>query len=840
MLGRLFKQNNSSNQSHNIHSSYSINSNQQHHHHQHQQFSNNTFEDSYSREILYGTHNINQLKPYIFNNKLFRIIISQDGGNLRNKQILFDTTNEINNNNSHHHQPSIQLTGKNTIILKAYHTQSELNDYMFGCGLPSVENQSSIKLHCLPQLTNSIYGSYNAVMITKLFSINDLDTLENTKFDDGNDWKPIPGLIKKEIYKIDSNDTVASRFSIGLIIPLESINCINDVIINNWQEILYFLNHLQKIIYKKILTTLDHSNCITNKRIQLPMNIFHQDHDLNLQFLKFIKLIHYNYNLPKLINSNYLMKNSDFKDNHNPMLISWVLEILNWLEFKDGKSTNCEYTFIASLIALILPFKKSLSVKPYYNLNSNTREVTRIVVMTGNPVVAKKLIFILNGFIPQEDDIKISEELDLSAKPIPIKKDNIQSYSASTSFSSDNSLATPSSKGWEIPNKSSTSVTTETPRIQTSTMNIPINNSLSKSQSSMAYLSSSLNSSYSSTQSNYSLSKFGSFMDKWKGQFQQTPNSTSMSNYFDEVSPNISKRNSVHSLRTPSPAIEFEEYTWQLPNKPINIVSPINSSPKLSRAQSMYDLYNLNVMNEEEFNEMTTSPKSINQDFSKIQNRKNILEIKRSKTSVYSPLINDKSIKNVSEHNLKSIKEKCKLIIDSKSKLSILGSTIKVEPTNFDNLVFKHRPLNSSIAYTDEIRGEFGVQSCPINIKLEQQILNTMKNDLSFYQKNFNYDDVTIRTIFISLKAREIKLLEMNTASSIFNDNTYKMKSKKVFTQNRNTGNKEMIEKVEDILNDINQLFINQQELYHDKKQFNSNGKEFYNNLTKLVYKLLG
>ena len=80
MLGRLFKQNNNTTQPHNPHHQPPI-----------QSSSNPTtppaltssYEDSYTREILYGTHNANQLKPYQFNSKLFRIIISQDGGNLR-------------------------------------------------------------------------------------------------------------------------------------------------------------------------------------------------------------------------------------------------------------------------------------------------------------------------------------------------------------------------------------------------------------------------------------------------------------------------------------------------------------------------------------------------------------------------------------------------------------------------------------------------------------------------------------------------------------------------------------------------------------------------------------
>ena len=54
---------------------------------------------------------------------------------------------------------------------KIYHNMSDLNDYMFGCGLPSNENHSATKLHVLPPLTNSMYGPYPAVLITRLFPL---------------------------------------------------------------------------------------------------------------------------------------------------------------------------------------------------------------------------------------------------------------------------------------------------------------------------------------------------------------------------------------------------------------------------------------------------------------------------------------------------------------------------------------------------------------------------------------------------------------------------------------------------------------------------------------------
>ena len=83
-----------------------------------------------------------------------------------------------------------------------------------------------------------------------------------------------------------------------------------------------------------------------------------------------------------------------------------------------------------------------------------------------------------------------------------------------------------------------------------------------------------------------------------------------------------------------------------------------------------------------------------------------------------------------------------------------------------------------------------------------------MKQDLLFYQNNSNYDEIVSRTIFISLRAREIKLIEMNInnkdnkafslpssptkqmtnnngTTSTTTNNTYKTKIKKIYTLQR-------------------------------------------------------
>ncbi|RCK54748.1 Protein LST4 [Candida viswanathii] len=969
MLGRLFKQSTPTSQPtttvpHHGHHQQQQNPQFQHQYPHPQQIQSpnkptsppglaNSYEDAYTREILYGTHNANQLKPFQFNSKLFRIIISQDGGNLRSKQVLFDSACDVPSPDTkplqHQHQQPLQdlsnikKPSKPMVTSKVYHNVSDLNDYMFGCGLPSNENQSTTKIHTLPPLTNSIYGPYSAVLITRLFSISDgeFTELPNLPNQDANEWQPHPALrvkessIRKVSIKDDSskNNNVNSRFSIGVVIPLESICSMPDVIFNNWHEITHFMILLQKLIYKKLLMHLnaglnyDTNNNFTGcqylikKRIQFPNYILQGDYEINPQLVKLIKTVHYNHNIPKLINSNALMKSSAENETfqYNPMLINWVLEVLNWLEFKDGKHCDYSTSFLASVFAILIRFRKLLSNKPFSNIPEASKEVTRVVVMTGNPVVAKKLIFILNGLVPNLKYVKISEAESFAhsdskdsndnnndddtksndnectatsnnnTQPIPIQQQLQHTELRSGQSSSDNSLAksVASMKGWEIPNKSATSITVDPYNVEKShAVGIPIKNSGSHATTpgslSMAYLSSSLNSSYSS--SNYSLTKFGgSFIEKWKNSFGSgavpstslghSGSSGNMTGYFDDVVMN--KRPSAASLRTPSPAVEFEDYTFQPLTKPINIVGSNNNNnvssvsfqqqppqqlllsmtpSRLSRTQSMYDLYKqggavaggvagsgsiamlTNVMYEED-------------DLIERNHNKAIptLEIKRTKTSVYTPLIQDNMVKNIGEHDRSLIKQKCRTIMENKPKVSVPENNdkeLEVQPTiTPDETIFKHKGLLPVVAFSDEFRPEFSVQSCPLNPKLEQQVMSNMKNDLLFYQNNNTYEEVTSRTIFISLRAREIKLIEMNIKndtgnSSNPNNNTYKTKIKKLFTPLKNSGNKELINKIGGLFFDINQLF-NLQQLERNTSNVEITKKEFHDKLCSLVLQLI-
>lgn len=801
MIGRLFKQNSSS----------SLNLDQPQISSSTGSTNSNTYEDIYTRQILYGVSGKEILNQYDLNSKYFRILISQDGGNLRSKQILFDTENATQTLKKSHTEtvqpkyvPKSNLS--RTLSPSIHHNTNELHEYMFGCGVPTNEQQSMTKIHHLPVLSST-----ESILITRLFLISDLPDEDFVS----TDWIAKPTLPLKDS-KIHTAETIglASRFGIGLVIPIH--DDFFDIVISNWNQICHYLIILQKIISKKLINLLlepNGMNHIINKRIQFTPLILANDIDLNNHFIKLVKLINYDSNIPKLVNSNSLINLR-----HNSMMMNWTAEILNWLEFKDES-----YKFLACLLALIIPLRKQLLESPiHYDWNNRDhKEITRIVIMTGNILVAKKLVFILNGLIPDDkayyllshkgdlnmqhidiehtiadlEEINLEKQINLdkdietatildeviekddiepankelsknqsavympvAIKPIPIKGRG--SFS-----SSENSYST--AMGWEIPGKATTSTSVN------SLKKIPMNRSLNRS-SSMAYLSSSLNSSLSST-SNYSLSKLGgSFIEKWRNSFN---NSLGMN--FDSADKSPVRKTSIQILRNPSPAIEVEEFKLPTPRSehakmPLTLV---DRKKNILLATGTCKKKVIDIMNQELF-EMT--------------------------------------------------------FVDETGTIEIKSVDCSTTPSS--------ATLVPVVPYTDEFRPEFTLQSCAMNPRLEQQIISSMKNDLLFYQNNCDIKNVSSKTILVSLRAREIKTIQlqlggnvlpgesMSPLQSYFSDRShpYKTTIKKVFTPQKSSGDMDAISAVEIVLNELNELF--------DDVKYND---EFYDKVYALIYKLI-
>lgn len=1019
----------------------------------------NSYEDSYTRDILYGSLAISQLRSQAFNPGRFRLVVAQDGGNLGNKQVLYDSgqprpeltqtpsptvspTQNADPGLSHRlsvvsllRSACFSPSPSGSVKITKQHNLNDLNDYMFGRGLPSSETHTATKVHLLPTFSLG----YPAVLVTKLFLLSDKNnTFDMVDYVYDPSWSPTPTLPTRETgvnfvapWKSptrclspdpNSKSTVNSRFSIGIIIPLELPGQnIHEVVFSNWEIITHYLVVLQKVVTKKLLMALKYSTVnqqcpyVINRRILFPNHMLQSDTELAFQLTKLVKLVVFNCNTPKLINSHSLMKysiehpGSKFKS----ILINWALEVVNWLEFKDGRnfvsmhpagnshlgsfnfnspfhnhgpqninptsglskaieSSALSNTFLASLLALLIPLRHLLTVRPMgpsYNQFDNSKEVTRIVVMTGNSMVAKKLIFILNGIIPdyefysqidddnydqnsernsdpnsdllpidskdsyqddteQDDSTTIHDPLDSTldsikpeipnvsssnlgslspasicspepsnatmVKPIPIR----HTKQAAPGTPSDGSLSVSSNKGWEVPVKASACISiagasNPTSAMETNVKNIPIaqqipihgRSSVSNS-SSVAYLSSSLNSSLSSSASNYSLSKFGSgFLDKWKNSLVSSqPGSHNNSHAFEDNAPYssdmLTKRNSILQLKTPSPALEQDEFPWEASATTVCLSSPARL--KISRTQSLLNLYN---------HDLNKKGHSFHSDLP-------ALNIKRTKTSAIVPIASDKA-GEVWEMNQERIRLRCSIIM--KSRISVgtknnqtlninaLDYPVSGASTFYEQSItsdsrdskwandlaclplHKRKALLPNVAFVEEFRPEYIVQSCPVNPKLEAQVMSAMKNDLLFFQNNCGYEKVTSKTVLISLRAREIKLIEMQLGGqerqglyglpapspafasqitppitsnspflSFFHENgphqerrrsgstSYRTTIKKVFTPNRNSGDKELINKVEAQLEELTKVVA---KINNDGEATSTEAKEQYNRM---------
>lgn len=798
----------------------------------------NSFEDGYTRETLYGTSDPQSLAPIPFNRIAFRVIVSQDGGNLRSKQVLYDSaysgTPLARNRLSTIHRPA-----------------SELHDYIFGCGIPANECHSSSKIHLLPPLHAKNESQY-AVLISKLFSLTETD---------GDDESCTPSWLPQLV--LDTNRTVQhastpsfdykptskshnlvhSRFAVAFTIPIESLDNLPTVVFNNWEEITHFLAILQRLVSKKLVALLNSAvreyvnqgnTCpyITNKRIQFPDLVLQQDPEVAAHLKKLVKLVHYNSNVPRLASTNLLMLHAAANPSagFHPILVNWAAELINWLEFKDGKNQLAVHTtphedvlmsstFLASLFATLMPLRHLLGSKPLEKGIRGQRDVVRVVIMTGNPTVAKKLIFIINGLIP-DNRIRLElqhcrDVLDVVAPsndrnrrtrypPLPSPPEEASSNNFEPSFSKPQAMPIPirgasatsdvsnsslsrsiTSRGWEIPHKCSASISTTPTRskVETTAQTIPIKNNDTRRSllhsASMAYLSSSLLSTLSSSASHYSLSKFGgSFMDKWKGPSLGTNMSSGFGSgvgsgiasgfgsYVDyppdfDTGASLPKRGSIQSLRTPSPAIEHEEYNW-------------NPTPRACR---MFPIEAKDANNNELIRTTTGAFPTC-----KVGRKHSLIHVPR--------ILNERRIKS-----------KCQRIMLADFSVSrVSENTVQVETKHHDDKPVVHGvSLLPTAAFSDEFWPDFVLQSCPINPKLETHITTAMKNDLLFFKNSCNYERVSSRTVLVSLRVKEIKVFEMKTISSDVNEQAtaYKTSVKRVFSPTKNHGNKELISQVE-------------------------------------------
>ena len=817
--------------------------------------------------------------------------------------------------------PALSRTGmkRNVVLRKQSHEINVLAEYMFGRGLPSNECHMATKIHILPPL-NLVHGTSRAVLVTRLFLLVDTHVAQVSDAEKGDSacWNPQPTIhTRGSTFSYSSRSlqvrmSLSSRFAIGIVVPFDDPSqTVEETLLSNWDVISMQLVQIQKAVATKLAAALKNgaphsSPYICNKRALFPPHMLQGDVDLVAHLQRLIRIVHYLTNVPRLISTHSLMMHtfsragSPFKNN----TINWALEVINWLEFKDGKysaavaavgpshlSTNLagslgaysmhssslgfrasdaqhpgnfSTTFLANLFAVILSLRTSLAASSVAKHDpSGTKEITRVVVMTSNSSVAKKLVFLVCGLIPNcnllqhlyasdstgggagtgigtGEGTRIETNLTATSSTGPEKPavrphthaspctDTVSSVILGASFASPLEQVRPipirrqqlydnegpsdesvcalvsSTKGWEVPVKATTNLSCATNiNHATHTSGATTAGGASKSGAScavasrsvavaqkiphlekdsctlsVAYLSSSLNSSLSSSASNYSFLKLGSsFMDKWKNSLVGA-HAHAAYHFAESFDPPVSFDAARHTAnKSPSPACD--DNAWD--------AAPAAPSPpskhRCSRTRAVYNMYserNASHSNIERTPHAMYVPMMVAQGGSVLA--RNEMAVRLRVSHIFAgTIIAQRQNLSLLLSNTASGFAGGEI---SEERASEAGGEISRTPELQDARRLPRaetRParlqrrlvLQPHVAFVDEYRPECVVQSCPVNPNLEAQVISSMKNDLAFYQGCCGYKKVVSQTVFVCLRARDIKLIEVRAGGSERGGNSF-------------------------------------------------------------------
>lgn len=373
------------------------------------------FEDAYTRTILYGTKQPLRLLGRLMNAALFRLVISQDTHALCDRVVLHDSTAS----SAPLSKPLRHLRSLHNLGASDTAAVHELHDHMFGSGLASHEHERTTKLHLLPGDSGPSAGPL--VLVTRIFSVY-------------NDGEPLAVL-----------DTVCAanlRVAIGVCIPLARAADVSLVVSTNWEEIIVFFNLLEEVVNTRLMRLLRPaaagmpspagspvspyplraSPMRAASHHRFPLHVLQQDPEITLLFVRVVQAIQTLALAPRLL-TGYMLLPAPATSAAGELKHTWTTELVNWLEFKDGRglAARAQYPdsgplFMAALFATCLPVRHRLVHKPLgvfehfptawtpgdheYTIDT-PKEVVRVVITSTNPLVAKKAIFILLRLLPE-------------------------------------------------------------------------------------------------------------------------------------------------------------------------------------------------------------------------------------------------------------------------------------------------------------------------------------------------------------------------------------------------------------------------------------------------------
>ncbi|CAL9731646.1 protein Lst4p [Monosporozyma unispora] len=635
----------------------------------------------------------------------------------------------------------------------------------------------------------------------------------NDSLQSNDKFRSIPNSEFILITRIFHFKKIPNRFAISLCIPkiLLSIvtECWSDI--KQWLDLTQrlIISQLDKMVIDNMILNMDNGLLPHDYILHFPKNVDNIVNDLQKRLIPCFRSLS---EIPRLF--IYPEVYPDFVD-------TWFKDVFNWLEIKDGPKLN----FLPTLLATVL-----LDVKDFL-VENNT---TRLVLLSGNMVVANKLLFILANILEPrsrnnlnvfnklelEKSIKISNTNGIDNK-MPIQEEEIEdTVTLGKSLTSNkpvvgdtNSIhkivsseipdmvtitsgSSPSSqrfhtsrKGWEIPRKNSASIRSTSMSSDDSIAEVIQASSFKSGSSSLRYLSSSLSSQPGSYGSWFnkrpSLPQFMSQSPSVKGSdsWERVP---TMSNPYNlqscasgtthlnnnPMNNNVSGNN-VNGLNSNLHRTPSGTSLHQLYGRSYNMSSGLSQTPQQSPSISEYDEYPW-------FGTTPESPRidtyySNNKSSSQYLPLKNINVTRDCQKITQSDII-DEAFDSIclslesDHHKDYSI---CQVTKGTDSHAAVLELNYE-RPLRKDGYM---ETLPKYTSYITHFNYWFQVQAIPITPDSERHIISAMKKDL---QK-----ELYSNTLYVSLRSREIKKIIMKRDADSEPGSSMKQKTRKIFNNGK-------------------------------------------------------
>ncbi|KAG0663660.1 Lst4p [Maudiozyma exigua] len=614
--------------------------------------------------------------------------------------------------------------------------------------------------------------------------------MNSKKHEKNEKFRTIPNSEYMILTRIFYLNSPYDRIAITLCLPNFLIPIITEV----WSYSQNWMDESQRILsriileYKRIpngfkakkqpVTDITESSAgIHNKHVQSNLanlqNMFVKTYSVELE--RIISILE-NYLIPCFKSTFEIPRLFLFPPDDIRFVETWFRGCFKWIELKDGPKLNLLQT---SLATILINYKRTM----FLTDNSNSKENTRIIVLSGNVTVANKLIFLICGLLNKkirrnlelishptnnqtilQTPERKTENIKMQSKPLSYNKNSVDSSPSSvSSFNSSSSSFSNSSRynytrnGWEIPQRVSSSSASIAMSPADSNHGVVIQPSSCKSgNNSIRYLSSSLSSQQNSYGSWFTsrpsitrmLSKSPSITGPESTLFRSNQKGSKLTPNFHKTSSSTSlhqmgviRNNPIpfHASQESMSLLDYEESPWigtpesmssiDLYHAPTNrtLTPNINPEPEINPNinSTVSQLKNVNVQRD---CQRIDESKMLDSAFDAIC------------TPELDEILIDKHPANYKIHSANTLNNKAPVIdIDI-----YLGKDVE-DKFRFNEL------LPRFTAYLPNLNRFYQIQANSCNKETNNHILNTMRKDL-----HLNPMISTVKTLVISLQAREV------------------------------------------------------------------------------------